>query len=94
MDSSLGQAIDNANQANLTMEWVLFAVFVIAPLALVFIMIPVAIIGQRRLKCPQCGSWRKNKSSLQVVRTVEGNKTTVARQRVVVCRKCKNEFTI
>jgi DNA-directed RNA polymerase subunit RPC12/RpoP len=93
MDSSLGQAIDNANQANLTMEWVLFAVFV-APIALVIIAIPVAIIGQRRLKCPQCGSWRKNKSSLQVVRTVEGNKTTVARQRVVVCRKCKNEFTI
>ena len=95
MDSALNQAIDNANQANNTTEWVMFTLFVIAPIALVLIAIPVAIILQHRLKCPKCGNWRRNKlGGVQVVKTVEGNKTVVTRKRVVVCRKCKNEFTL
>jgi len=95
MDSAVNQAIDQANQTNYVTEWVLIAVFVIAPLMLLFISIPVLIVHQRRLKCPKCGFWRKNRlSGVQTVKNVDGGKTTLSTQRLVICRKCKNEFTV
>lgn len=96
MDSAVNQAIDNANQATNATEWYFIALFVIAPILLLFISIPVLIIQQRGLKCPKCGNWRKNKraSAIQTVKTVEGNKTTLKTERIIICRKCKNEFTV
>lgn len=92
--SGINQAIDNANQINNTTMWIMFTVFFLAPIGLLLIVVPIAIAKQRNLKCPKCGNWRRNKSALQTVRTVEGEKATVTTQRVVICRKCKNEFTI
>lgn len=95
MDPAINQAIDNANQANNVTMWILFTVFVIAPLAFALICIPVAIATQRRLKCPNCGNWRKNKSSgIRTTKTVDGNKATLTTQRVIICKKCKNEFSV
>ncbi len=95
MDTAVNQAIDQANQTNNATEWVLIAVFVIAPLMLLFISIPVLIVHQRRLKCPRCGFYRKNRiSGVQTVKNVDGGKTTLSTQRLVICRKCKNEFTV
>ena len=95
MDSAVNQAIDQANQTNYVTEWVLIAVFVIAPLMLLFISIPVLIVHQRRLKCERCGNWRKNRvSGVQTVKDVEGSKTKLTTQRLVICRKCKHEFTV
>ena len=92
---SLNQAINQAQQANNINEWVLFTFVVIAPLALIIIIIPAAIIGQRKFKCGKCGNWRKNKiRGRQIVKTVEGNKTIITKQRVIVCRKCGNQFTV
>jgi len=92
--SGLNQAVDQANQTNNVMMWVLFSLFVIAPIGLALIAIPVAVMQQRNLKCPKCGNWRHNKAAVQTIRTVEGGKTTVTTQRAVICRKCKNEFTV
>jgi|GEM_PF-2723509 len=93
MDPAVNQAINNANQATNTSEWVLFTFVVIAPLFLLFIMVPVAILAQRKSKCPDCGNWRKNKlKGRQIVKAVEGNKTIITKQRIFVCRKCKKEF--
>lgn len=95
MDSAVNQAINQAQQNANTDQWVLFTFVVIAPLALVLIMIPLAIIAQRKLKCPDCGNWRKNKfKGRQVVKAVEGNKTIITRQKVFICRKCKKEFAV
>ncbi len=52
MDSAVNQAINQAQQNANTDQWVLFTFVVIAPLALVLIMIPLAIIAQRKYKCP------------------------------------------
>lgn len=91
----MDEAINQANQANLVTEWVLITVFLIVPLMVLFISIPVLIVHQRRLKCPQCGFWRKNRiTGVQTVKTVEGNKATANTQSLVVCRKCKNEFSV
>jgi len=91
----MDQAIDQANQANNAAMWVLFTVVIIAPLLVLFVSVLVAIVAQRKLKCPECGNWRKNKKSgVQTIRTVEGNNAVVTTQRVVICRKCKNEFTV
>lgn len=96
--SALNQAVDNANQATNTNQWVLFTFVVIVPIAFALIMlfvgVPLAIAKQRKLKCPRCGNWKRNKSVLQTVRTVEGNKTIIKRERLVTCKKCKNEFAI
>lgn len=94
MDPALNQTLENINQANSDATWIWFAVLVIAPVALIFIYIPVALIEQRRiLKCPNCGNWRRNKATIQKVKTVEGNKSTTITQRAIVCKKCKNEFS-
>lgn len=91
----MDEAINQANQANYATEWILIAVFIIAPLMLLFISIPVLIVHQRRLKCARCGNWRKNRiSGVQTVKNVDGSKTTLSTQSLVVCRKCKNEFTV
>jgi hypothetical protein len=82
------------NQANNTTVWLFLAFFVFAPILLLFATVIAVGIKQRALKCPKCGNWRKNKSAIQTVRTVEGSKATVTTQRVVICRKCKNEFTV
>jgi len=95
MDSAVNQAIDQANQNNNTMMWVFLCFFVFAPLLLFFAFSIVAIIQQHGLKCPKCGTWRRNKlSGTRIVKTVDGGKTTVTNQRVVVCRKCKHEFVV
>lgn len=96
MDTSgLNQAINQAQQNANADQWVLFTFVVIAPLLLIFIMIPVAIIAQRKYKCPVDGNWRKNKlKGRQVVKSVEGNKTIITRQKVFICRKCKKEFAV
>lgn len=94
MDPAVNQAVNNVNQAANTTMWLTFA-FVIAPFILAIIAIPIAIIEQRKLKCPRCGNYKRNrKSGVQTVRTVEGNKATTTRQRLVTCKKCKNEFTV
>lgn len=91
----LSQAIDQANQTNNATMWVMFTLFVIAPIGLALICIPVAVIAQHRLKCPKCGNWRRNKAQgVQTVSKVEGSKTTFTTQRLVICKKCKNEFTV
>jgi predicted nucleic-acid-binding Zn-ribbon protein len=96
--SSLNQTVDNINQANNTNEWVLFTFVVIVPIAFILIsaivVIPLSIARQRKFKCPRCGNWRYNKSALQTVRTVEGNKTIVKKERIITCKKCKNEYSI
>jgi len=96
--SALNQAVDNANQATNTNQWVLFTFVVIVPIAFALIMlfvgVPLAIANQRKLKCSRCGNWRKNKSSFQTVQVVKGNKTIVKRERIVTCKKCKNEFVV
>ena len=91
----MDEAINQANQANYVTEWVLIAVFLIAPAMMLLIALPVAIVRQHGLKCPDCGNWRKNKiSGVQTVKNVDGSKTTLSTQRLVICRKCKNEFTV
>jgi hypothetical protein len=92
MDTALNQAIDQANQTNYVTEWILIAVFLIAPAMMLLIALPVMIIRQRSLKCPRCSHWRKNKVAVQTVKTVEGNKATMTTQQVIICRKCKHEF--
>lgn len=88
-------AVDQANQAANATEWYFVALFIIAPVVLLLICIPVIIVHQRRLKCPKCGFWRKNRiSGVQTVKNVDGGKTTLSTQQLVVCRKCKNEFTV
>ncbi len=90
----LSQAIDQANQTNNVTMWVMFTLFVIAPIGLALIAIPIAVAQQRNLKCPKCGNWRHNKAQgVQTVSKVESNKTTFTTQRLVICKKCKNEFT-
>lgn len=89
------EAINQANQANQATEWILITFFIIAPVLIVLISIPVVAIHQRRLKCPRCGFWRKNRiTGVQSVKTVDGNKATVNTQSLVVCRKCKHEFSV
>lgn len=91
----MDEAINQANQASNATEWVLIAFFVIAPLMLLLISIPVLIAHQRRLKCPRCGFYRKNRiSGVQTVKDMDGGKTTLTTQQAVVCRKCKHQFTI
>lgn len=97
--SALNQAVDNANQATNTNQWVLFTFVVIVPLAFALIVltvgVPLAVSNQRKLKCPKYGNWRHNKvSAVQAVQIVEGNKTVVKTERVIKCRRCKNEFSI
>jgi len=96
--SALNQAVDNANQATNTNQWVLFTFVVIVPIAFALIMlfvgIPLTIAYQRKLKCPRCGNWRRNTSTFQTAQIVEGNKTIVKRERLVTCKKCKNEFVV
>lgn len=92
--SALNQAVDNANQMNNTTMWIMFTIFVIVPLLFAFIYVPVAIIEQRRnLKCPKCGNWRRNKSTMQTVGVTNDSRTTVTTQRAVTCVKCRSEFT-
>lgn len=91
----VNQAVDQVNQATNATEWYFIALFVIAPILILFISVPVLIVHQRRLKCPKCGFWRKNRiTGIQTVKTVEGNKATANTQSLVVCRKCKNEFSV
>lgn len=91
----LSQAIDQANQTNNATMWVMFTLFVIAPIGLALIAIPIAVAQQRGLKCPKCGNWRHNKvTGVQSASAIEGNKTTLTTKRLVTCKKCKNEFTV
>lgn len=95
MDSAVNQAIDQANQTNNTILWVLFAVVVIAPIIVLFAASILAIVKQRELKCPKCGNWRKNNpKGIQTIRTVKGSKATLTTQSVIICRKCKHEFSV
>ena len=95
MDSGLNQAIDSTIQTNNTMMWLMFIFFVIAPVGLALIAIPLAVAQQRNLKCPKCGNWRHNKAKgIQTISKVEDGKATTTTGRLVICRKCKNEFIV
>ncbi len=95
MDSSLNQGLDQANQTNNATMWIMFALFVIAPIGLALIAIPVAVAQQRNLKCPKCGNWRHNKAKgIQTISKVEDGKATATTGRLILCKKCKNEFIV
>lgn len=95
MDAAVNQAIDQANQTNNDIGWMMAGIFIIGPVVIIFAVVIVAIIKQHELKCPKCGNWRRNKpGAIQTVRTVDGGKTTITTQRLVTCRKCKHEFVV
>ena len=77
------QAQQNANFEN-TLLWIFFVLFVIAPIMLILIYIPVAIY--RQPKCPNCGG-RRMKAAFRVEK--RGDVTTST--RISVCRNCGHE---
>ena len=84
-------AVDQVNQMNLDIT----ITVILSILILVTVMTVVAVVQQKELKCPKCGNWRHNKASgVQTVSKVADNKTTLTTQRVIICRRCKNEFTV
>jgi hypothetical protein len=92
---ALNQAVDSTVQTNNTMMWVMFTLLVIAPIGLALIAIPVAVAQQRNLKCSKCGNWRHNKAKgIQTISTVKDGKATATTGRLIVCKKCKNEFIV
>jgi len=85
------QAINQqANDTAIGIFVVIFAVFAI----IIFSSALAVILRQRALKCPKCGNWKGNKLATQTVKTTESGKTVVTTQRIVICKKCKNEFTV
>ena len=90
----VNQAIDQANQTNSTILWVLFAVVVVAPILVLFVAVFVKIMIARGNKCPKCGNWKLNKPASQTVRTIEGRKATVTTKRIIICAKCGTEFSV
>lgn len=92
---ALNQAVDSTIQTNNTMMWIMFTLFVIAPIGLALIVIPLAVAQQRNLKCPKCGNWRHNKAKgMQTISKVEDGKATATTGRLIACKKCKNEFIV
>lgn len=92
---AINQAVDSTIQTNNTLMWIMFTLFVIAPIGLALIMLPVAFLQLRNLKCPKCGNMRHNKvKGMQTISETKDGKATVTTGRLVICRKCKNEFLI
>tara|TARA_B100001250_G_C19317412_1_gene578960 strand:+ start:110 stop:385 length:276 start_codon:yes stop_codon:yes gene_type:complete len=69
-----------------TVLWVLFTLFVIAPIVWLIIYIPIAIA--RQPKCPNGHGSRFMEEKWKKVK--EGNITSM--ERVIVCRECGEEI--
>lgn len=82
------QAIDQANQMNTAIMWIIIA----APVLVLFVSVIVAIIVQRQRKCPKCGNMRNNVLGRQTSSLKNSKSIKITTRHIVVCAKCGHEF--